>query len=113
MNILLLDDNRKRREEIKEALKGKSHEVVDCAITNDFLEEIEKDNYQLLMLDFETWKKGGSIYRYFKVGKLLEKFPLLLYNANENIKGLPDRTNLENDRIIPKPFDLATLLESV
>ena len=112
MNILLMDDTRKRRNQIKDLL-SKQHSVVDCFSSNDFIDEIEKDQYDMLVLDMDTWKKGSSIYHYFRIGKLLEKLPVILYNTDDDTPYLPDRTRHENDRILPKPFEIESLVESV
>ena len=112
MNILLMDDTRKRRNQIVELL-SKQHSVTDCYSSNDFLQEIEKDTYDMIVLDMDTWKKGSSIYHYLRIGKLLEKLPVLLYNTDEETPYLPDRTRHENDRILPKPFEIESLVESV
>lgn len=112
MNILLMDDTRKRRNQIVELLT-KQHTVVDCYSSNKFLQEIEKDTFDMVVMDMDTWKKGSSIYHYLRVGKLLEKVPVLLYNTDEETPYLPDRTRHENDRILPKPFEIESLVESV
>ena len=112
MNILLMDDTRKRRNQIKDLLT-RQHAVVDCCTSNAFIEEVQKEGHDLLMLDMDTWKKGSSIYHYFRIGKLLEKLPVLLYNTDDDTLCLPDRVRHENDRILPKPFEIESLVESV
>ncbi|MBN1577821.1 MAG: hypothetical protein JW913_14770 [Chitinispirillaceae bacterium] len=112
MRILLMDDLRKRRNQIKDLL-ARQHSVVDCCISNRFIDEVQKEGYDLLALDMDTWKKGSSIYHYFRIGKLLEKMPVLLYNTDDDTPCLPDRARHENDRILPKPFEMESLVESV
>ncbi len=112
MNVLIMDDTRKRRSQIKELL-GRQHEVTECYSSNDFLDRIQTKEFDLLILDMDTWKKGSSIYHYFRAGKLLEKTPVVLYNTDEDMPYLPDRARHENDRILPKPTEIETLVESV
>lgn len=112
MNILLMDDTRKRRSQIKDLLT-KQHTVTDCCTSNEFIGEVQKEGYDLLMLDMDTWRKGSSIYYYFRIGRLLEKLPVLLYNTDDDTPCLPDRARHENDRILPKPFEIESLVESV
>ncbi len=112
MNVLLMDDTRKRRNQIKDLLT-RQHSVVDCYSSNDFIEEVRKEGYDLLLLDMDTWKKGSSIYHYFRIGKQLEKIPVLLYNTDDDTPCLADRARHENDRILPKPFEIESLVESV
>lgn len=112
MKILLMDDTRSRREQIIE-LVGRQHTVNSCCTSNDFINEVTDNEYDMIMLDMDTWKKGSSIYHYFRVGKLLEKTAVLLYNTDSDTPCLPDRARHENDRILPKPFEMESLVESV
>ena len=112
MNILLMDDTRKRRNQIEELL-SKQHSVVGCFSSNDFIEEVQKNDFDMVVLDMDTWNKGSSIYHYFRIGKFLEKMPVILYNTDDDTPYLPDRARHENDRILPKPFELESLVESV
>lgn len=112
MNVLLMDDTRKRRSQIIE-LVSKQHTVTECFTSNDFIDHIENGNFDLVMLDMDTWTKGTSIYHYLKIGKKLEKWPVTLYNSDDDTPYLPDRTRHENDRILPKPFEIESLVESM
>jgi DNA-binding NtrC family response regulator len=112
MNVLLMDDTRKRRNQIKELLT-RQHSVIDCFSSNEFISQIETGTFDIVLLDMDTWNKGASIYHYFKVGKQLEKWPVILYNTDDETPYLPDRTRHENDRILPKPFEIESLVESV
>ena len=112
MKVLLMDDVRKRRHQIKDLLT-KQHTVAECFTSNDFIEQVQTENYDMVMLDMDTWKKGSSIYHYFRIGKHLEKLPVVLYNTEEDAPYLPDRARHENDRILPKPFEIESLVESV
>lgn len=112
MNVLLMDDTRKRRNQIKDLL-AKQHKVTDCFSSNDFINHIENGSFDTVVLDMDTWVKGASIYQYFKMSKKLEKWPVVLYNTEDDTPYLSDRTRHENDRILPKPFEIESLVESV
>ncbi|MBN1307442.1 MAG: response regulator transcription factor [Chitinispirillaceae bacterium] len=112
MHILLMDDTKKRKKQIIDLL-ARRHSVVDCCTSNHFIGEVQKGGYDLLMLDMDTWKKGSSIYHYFRIGKLLERLPIVLYNTDDDTPCLPDRARHENDRILPKPFEMESLVEAV
>ena len=112
MNVLLMDDIRKRRHQIKDLLT-KQHSVVECFTSNDFIDQVQTDDFDMVVLDMDTWKKGSSIYHYFRIGKHLEKLPVVLYNTDDDAPYLPDRARHENDRILPKPFEIESLVESV
>jgi len=68
MNVLLMDDTRKRRNQINELL-SKQHKVTDCYSSNEFITLIEEGSFDIVVLDMDTWSKGSSIYHYFKIGK--------------------------------------------
>lgn len=88
MTVLLMDDTRKRRGQIGELLL-KKHSVIECFTSNDFIAQLETTTPDLLLLDADTWKKGAAIYHYFRIGKQLEKMPVVLYNADEETSYLP------------------------
>jgi len=113
MKILIVDDLKKRKQQIKEAIEMRHHEVSDCHLTNDFMDALENNSYDMIVLDMETWKKGKSVYNYFKVGKRLENIPIILYNAEEDTYFIPDRVRHEKDRILSKPVDVDTVIDTV
>jgi len=113
MKIVILDDTRKRRAELK-LLIEKSHKgVLDFYSSNDFIVSVEESAPDLLLVDTETWKKGKSIYNYLKLGKKLENTPVILYNSEEDVYFIPDRSRHEKDRVLPKPTEIGTIAEIV
>lgn len=113
MKILILDDSRSRREQLKEAAEKLSHEVVACSTSNDFITNVEEFQPQVAAVDIATWKKGKSIYSYFHIGKKLEKIPVILYNTDEDTYFISERKGNEKDRILPKPTDIETIIDSL
>jgi DNA-binding response OmpR family regulator len=113
MKLILVDDNRKRREQIKTAASKRQFRVIDCPTTNDFLTSIENEKVDLLVIETGAWKKNKSIFNYFKIGKELENLPVILYNAEEDSYIIQDRNRSDRDRILPKPTDVETLIEAI
>jgi chemosensory pili system protein ChpA (sensor histidine kinase/response regulator) len=113
MKILLIDDTSARRTMIKEAIEKHNHSVVECHYSNDFLTVLEENVPELVVLDMETWKRGKSIYNYFRVGKKLENVPIILYNAEEDTYFIQDRTRNDKDRILSKPTDIETIIDAI
>jgi DNA-binding NtrC family response regulator len=113
MKIIIMDDTRKRREELKAAIEKHHKGVIDLYASNDLISSIDESAPDLLVLDMETWKKGRSIYNYFKIGKKLENTAVILYNADEDMYFIQDRTRHEKDRILQKPADLNAISELV
>lgn len=112
MKILLLDDVKKRKQQIKDGMQ-KKHEIIDCLNTNDLMTAVETVKPDLALLDMATWKKGKSVYNYFHVGKKLENVPVVLYNAEEDAYFIADRTRHDSDRILSNPTDVETIIDTV
>ena len=113
MKVLIMDGQEKRRDQIKDAIEKNQHEVIDCYSSNDFMVNVQENEPGLLVLDMDTWKKGKSIYNYFRVGNKLENLPIVLYNAEEDTFFIPDRDRHEKDRILPKSTDVETIADTV
>ena len=113
MKIVIMDDTRKRREQLKEAISKHYKNVVEFYSSNDFITSIEESSPDLILLDMETWRKGKSIYNYLRLGKKLENTPVILYNAEEDTYFIQDRTRHEKDRVLPKPTEVGSIVELV
>jgi CheY-like chemotaxis protein len=113
MKVLLMDDVRARRNHIKDAVSKLYHNVTDCFSSNDFIAAVEGSNLDLILLDMDTWRKGRSIYNYFRIGKKLENLPILLYNADEDTYFIQDRARHEKDRVLSKPSEIDAIIEAL
>jgi|GEM_PF-758309 len=113
MKIIIMDDTRKRRDELKQAIEKHYKNVLAFYSSNDFISSIDESIPDLILLDMETWKKGKSIYNYLKIGKKLENTPVILYNAEEDMYFVQDRSRHEKDRVLQKPTDVGTIAELV
>lgn len=113
MKIIIMDDTRKRREELKTAVEKHHKNVLALYSSNDFITTVEESVPDLILLDMETWKKGKAIYNYLKIGKKLDNTPVILYNAEEDMYFIQDRSRHEKDRVLQKPTDVSTIAELV
>jgi len=113
MKILLLDDYRVRRNGLVEALQKKRYEVAACYSSNEFITLLEKQKFDLLLLDLESWNRGKSIYNQFAIAKKLENLPILFYNANMNFSMLNDRARHQKDRILFRPTEVEAIIASL
>ena len=82
MKILLLDDAKKRKAQLKEAIQ-KQYEIIDCTSSNDLMTADRKSQIWHCWI----WGPGKrkAIYNYFHIGKKLENVPVILYNAESHI----------------------------
>ena len=113
MKILLLDDFRTRRNSLVDALQKKRYEVTPCFSSNEFIVSVDKQKFDLLLLDMESWNRGKSIYHRFATAKKLENVPILFYNANMNFSMLNDRARHQKDRILFKPTEVDAIISSL
>lgn len=113
MKILLLDDYRTRRNSLVDALQKKKYEVTACFSSNEFISSLEKQKWDILLLDMESWSRGKSIYDQFAIAKKLENLPILFYNANINFSMLNDRARHQKDRILFKPSEVEAIVTSL
>lgn len=113
MKIILLDDYRTRRNSLVDALQKKKYEVSACYSSNEFVSSLEKQKWDILLLDMESWNRGKSIYTRFAIAKRLENLPILFYNANMNFSMLNDRPRHQKDRILFKPTEVEVIVTSL
>jgi DNA-binding NtrC family response regulator len=113
MKILLLDDFRTRRNGLVDALQKKRYEVTACYGSNDFISSLEKQKFDILFLDMESWNRGKSIYNQFAIAKKLENLPIIFYNSNMNFSMLNDRARHQKDRILFKPTEVEAIVASL
>lgn len=113
MKILLLDDTRKRRNELAEAIGKKHFELIACYSANEFMQSIEKQKVNIVLLDMDSWTKNRAIFLRFGVAKRLETLPILFYNASMNFSILHDRPRHGKDRILFKPTEVDAIVANI
>jgi DNA-binding response OmpR family regulator len=113
MKILVMDDTRKRRNQIKEEIVKKGHEVTECFTSNEFMNRIGENKAELILLDADTWKKGKSIYNYFRIAKKMENIPVVFYNSEDDNMAIPERSGNERDLVLSKPTEIEAVLDRV
>jgi DNA-binding NtrC family response regulator len=113
MKIVILDDTRKRRNELADALQKKRYEVTACYSSNEFIGSIEKQKFDAVLLDMESWNRGKAIYNYIGLAKRLENLPIVFYNAGMNFSILNDRPRHGKDRILFKPTETEAIVNSL
>ena len=110
MKVVILDDTRKRRSELVDFLHKKRAEVTALYGSNEFIDAIDKNKFDLLLLDMESWIRGKSVYSRFGISKRLEALPIVFYNAPANFSVLQERPRHPKDRILPKPTEVETII---
>ena len=113
MKVVIFDDTRKRRSELTDTLHKKRIEVTSFYGSNDFIDVLEKNKSDFLLLDMESWSRGKSIYNRFGIAKKLETIPIIFYNAPANFTVLNERSRHPKDRILFKQTEVAAVVASL
>ncbi|MCL2181852.1 MAG: hypothetical protein FWB85_00060 [Chitinispirillia bacterium] len=111
MKVLVLDDTKKQKDNIKEAFWKKKMDADVCVSSNEFMDALGAAKFETVYINAETWSKGRAIYDYFGAGSRLEGKPVVIYNAAEKFAPINNRTPVEQDRTIRQPSNFETALE--
>ncbi len=111
--ILILDDDLAVLEAMEETLKYGAYEVVALSSTRDIHKEIEKNNPDVVILDYILrGTNGGVLCRQIKDNPLTGHIPVIMTSAYPRDRE-PGDTNYGFDDFIAKPFDIEDLLQVV
>ncbi len=113
MEMVILDDVKSRRTALAQTLEKSRHKVVQCATSNEFMNALSTISPGLFLVDVDTWRRGRSLYAYFQIGKKMERFPVLFYNAPQNFTAISDRARHEKDYVLQKPSEVGVIVEAV
>jgi DNA-binding response OmpR family regulator len=113
MNVLVVEESKKNRTQIAEALTKSKVTVSTCGSTNEFVNLLGTTSWDAILFNADAWRHNTPIVTYFTLAKKLEKFPIIFYNATEKFSPAPVRQKNDKDRILPKPFDCAVLVSAI
>jgi FixJ family two-component response regulator len=113
MKVIVFDDSRKRRNELVDLLRKKRIDATALYCSNDFISAAEKNKFDVLLLDLESWNRGKSIYNRFGIARRLESLPVVFYNAPVNFSVLNERPRHPKDRILFKPTEADAIVASI
>ena len=113
MKIVVLEESKKRKEQIANLLEEKGHDAVICTASGEFMETIENSTPDKILLNIESWQHGRAIYTYFKFSKKLDDTPITFYNAPESFTAIPDRNPNQDDKIFTKYTEIEEVLGDI
>ena len=111
--ILVVDDNEELREFISLSLRNAGYEVVEVADGADALQELERTNYRLMIMDVMMPRING-----LEVLQQIEQQGgycphILMVSKLPHIEATIKRFNLPRISFLAKPFEPVILLERV
>jgi len=108
LKILLLEDETMLRNSIKEYLEAIGHEIVSFISGRDAFEEIQDNNYDLLLLDINVPHINGM--ELFKRLSEIKNAPITIFiSANLDIEDITMAYELGASDYLKKPFHLKEL----
>jgi DNA-binding response OmpR family regulator len=102
-----------KEDRIVDAMQKKHFEVEACYSSNNFMQTIDKQKVNLVLLDMDSWNKSKAIFSRFSIAKKLETLPILFYNASMNFSILHDRPRHGKDRILFKPTEVDAIVANI
>lgn len=113
MKIVVLEESKKRKEQIAHLLEEKGHDVIVCSASGEFMEMIENSTPDKILLNIESWQHGRAIYSYFNFSRKLDDTPITFYNAPESFTAIPDRNPNQDDKIFTKYTDIEEVVGEI
>ncbi len=111
-HILVVDDNHLNRLELAQALKKQGHSTVLAEDGLQALNALEKDHFDLVMLDILMPNMDGfGVLENMKADGQLRDIPVLVISAIDEMDSIVKCIRLGAEDYLPKPSDL-TLLEA-
>jgi len=115
LNILIAEDNETNQLVIKKILERAGH--IPHIVNNgqDALNEIEKNKYDLLILDMQMPVMGGieaaKIYNY--TTEIASRKPVIILTANATTNAIKECESADIDAYLTKPIDINKLLTTI
>ncbi|MBD3421224.1 MAG: hypothetical protein GF398_13995 [Chitinivibrionales bacterium] len=103
MNIVILDHAYKRKRQLCEVLELRRHNVIGCKGSGEFLNALDENSIDRILIDWSTWREGAAIYTYFSIENKLKMIPILFYNTPEGFYAISGRQSHEKDRVLAHP----------
>lgn len=113
MRVIVLDESKTQKDEIKDIFERKGHDVRAYFATADFIQAVDDSLPDKIIMNVDAWLHGKAIYSYFNFVKKLENIPIVFYNAPENFNGIQDRNQNQDDVIISKGEIVKEVIEEL
>ena len=102
--VLVVDDDREMRDLLSSLLDGEGYDVIIGSNGEEAIELAEKENPQVILLDFEMPGIDGiEACKRLKSGEQTASIPIIMITAYTNKK--PDAVEAGVDDFVNKPFD--------
>jgi DNA-binding response OmpR family regulator len=100
MRIIVLDESKKRTNQIVEFLQRKKYDYVCCSQSSEFVEAVTEKKADKILVEYDAWRHGRAIYNYLDFTRKMEDVPVVCYNAPESFTALNNRKKHSDDRVV-------------
>lgn len=110
--ILVVDDEDPLRTVLSQELRGEGYEVETAADGEMALEIIQKQPFDLVLLDIRMPKKDGfEVLRYIKEN--YKNLKVIMLTGFADLKNAIESKKLGAEDFVSKPYDLVDLLSTI
>ena len=102
MKVVLLEENRLRRDDLHDAIAQKGNTVLLCPDSSSFMEAVYAGDAECYVIDVRSWFRGESIFSYYSVEKRMKSVPALFYNSPEGFSTVEGREPHPQDIVLEK-----------
>jgi PleD family two-component response regulator len=113
VKIVVLEESKKRNNEIVEMLEENSCDVIPCSGTGEFMDSVESSMPDRILLNVDAWQHGKTIYNHFRFSEKISDIPVSFYNAPENFSAITDRAQNPEDKIFSKQTELDEIISNI
>ncbi|MFP4416439.1 MAG: hypothetical protein ACOC4C_00670 [Fibrobacterota bacterium] len=113
MKVLVMDESKNRNAKIVDKISEKNHEVISCSTSNEFMNSLDEQPPEYVILDMDSWIRGRMIYSYFAFSKKLSSVPVIFINSPEGFGALAGRQRTPKDRIFHRPLDIDSIVRAL
>ena len=112
--VLVVDDEEVVRKVLRKHLAKLGYEVKEAADGEQALEELENDNFDLVICDIMMPKKDGwQVLKEIKSNPKIAHIPVIVLTAKNECADMRKGYKLDADYYITKPFSQAQLIYEI
>lgn len=102
MTVVVFDEMKNRRQQIVHLLNAKGYSVKPCFASGDFMDILDRNSIDKIIMDVDSWRHSRAIFDYFNVSRKLQNIPIIFYNAPETFVSIHDRSQGIQDKVYQK-----------
>jgi hypothetical protein len=107
-----MEESGKVSSELSDILTRKKHKVAVCQTAPSFLDALNDGGIDRIVMSFDSWQHGRSMFKYFDVPVRIGSIPVTFYNTPENFVNIPARTRHEKDIVLAGAAEPVSIAET-